>query len=188
MKAQHLLFFLLTTVLAEPQPEKRDVTTVATTASGFNYAGFASAINTQTHNTTESVSQTGQQQTSPTSPPAPKLLVPEVLSAVPFTIVIDLFDASARSSMASQFTNGSTPAWYANLPSDVKQYVSVVRAQISDGALTAQAASATGAAATATGTASAGSISSSSGMAAQPTVAAASMIGALGVLGLALVL
>ncbi|KAJ5626933.1 hypothetical protein N7528_004360 [Penicillium herquei] len=180
MKAQNLLFFLLTTAFAEPQPEKRDVTTVqATTASGFNFAGFASAIVSLANGTTANFANIS---------PAPKLLVPEVLSVVPFTIVMDLFDASSRSSMASQFTNGSTPAWYASLPSDVQQYVSVVRAQISDGALTAQAASATGATATATGTASAGSTSSSSGMAAQPTVAAASMIGALGVLGLALVL
>ncbi|KAJ5702342.1 hypothetical protein N7488_009890 [Penicillium malachiteum] len=179
MKAQNLLFFLLTTVLAEPQPEKRDVATVATTASGFNFAGFASAIVSLANGTTANFANIS---------PAPKLLVPEVLSVVPFNIVMDLFDASSRSSIASQFTNGSTPAWYASLPSDVQQYVSVVRAQISDGALTAQAASATGAAATATGTASAGSTSSSSGMAAQATGATAAMIGALGVLGLALAL
>ncbi|KAJ6028041.1 hypothetical protein N7540_003617 [Penicillium herquei] len=181
MKAQNLLLFLLTTVFAEPQPEKRDVTTVpATTASGFNFAAFSNAVVSLANGTTGNFANIS---------PAPKLLVPEVLSVVPLTVVMDLLDASSRSSLASQFRNSSTPAWYSSLPADVKQYVAIVRAQISDGALTAtQAANTADATATATGTASAGSTSSSSGMAAQPTVVSASMIGALGILGLALVL
>ncbi|KAJ5737131.1 uncharacterized protein N7483_002256 [Penicillium malachiteum] len=180
MKPQNSLLLLLTTVFAEPEPEKRDVTTTTTTASGFNFAAFSNALVSIANGTTANFANIS---------PAPKLLVPEVMSVVPLTVFMDLFDASSRSSMASQFSNGSTPAWYSSLPADVKQYVAVVRAQISDGALTAtQAASTAGATATATGTASAGSISSSSAMAAQPTVVTASMISALGILGLALVL
>lgn len=41
-----------------------------------------------------------------------------------------------RSALVSNVKAGSTPAWYASLPSDVKSYVSVVKSQISEGALT----------------------------------------------------
>jgi hypothetical protein len=111
----------------------------------------------------------------------PKSLIPEILSVVPITVIWELIDPQSRSILASQFSAGTTPAWYNSLPTDVKSYMSVVKSQISAGALTA----------TTTGTSSAakaGATSTSSGMAAQPTALTASVMGALSVLGLALAL
>lgn len=131
--------------------------------------------------------------------PPPKSLIPEILSVVPVTVLWDLINAQSRSSLASAFSAGSTPAWYSSLPADVKSYMSVVKSQIAGGALTAT----TGLAyeTTSTGTAdtemvaSTGSqtgavaTSTSKGLAAaQATGLMVSMVGALGVLGLALVL
>lgn len=109
----------------------------------------------------------------------------------------DLINAQSRSSLASAFSAGSTPAWYSSLPADVKSYMSVVKSQISGGALTAttglayetsSASTSSGSGAT-TGTAGASSTSTSKGLAAsQPTGLTALVIGAVGVLGLALVL
>ncbi|KAF3390609.1 hypothetical protein F1880_009393 [Penicillium rolfsii] len=135
--------------------------------------------------------------------PPPKSLIPEILSVVPVTVLWELINPQSRSSLASAFSAGSTPAWYSSLPADVKSYMSVVKSQISEGALTATtglayestttSASTTGkATGTSTGTgggSSAGATSTSKGLAAsQPTGLTASVVGALGVLGLALVL
>lgn len=131
--------------------------------------------------------------------PPPKSLIPEILSIVPVTVLWDLINAQSRSSLASAFSAGSTPAWYSSLPADVKSYMSVVKSQIAGGALTAT----TGLAyeTTSTGTAGvetavsagsqtgAGPTSTSKGLAAaQATGLTVSVVGALGVLGLALVL
>ena len=124
-------------------------------------------------------------------------MLQEVISVVPMSVVWELMDPQSRSSLAQQFSAGTTPAWYSSLPTDVKSYMTVVRAQISGGALTATTglayASQTSAASTATGTATGASgtgssSSSSSGLAAHPTVMTGSLIGALGVLGLAVAL
>lgn len=130
--------------------------------------------------------------------PPPKAMIQEILSVVPMSVYWELMDPQSRSSLAQQFSAGTTPAWYSSLPTDVKSYMTVVRAQISGGALTATTglayASKTSAASAATGTATdasasgAGSSSSSSGLAAHPTVMTGSLIGALGVLGLAVAL
>lgn len=105
------------------------------------------------------------------------------------TVLWELIDQESRRSLASDFSAGTTPAWYSSLPSDVKSYMSVVRSQINAGALTATATPTGTASQTGTGTASAtGSSSTSSGMAAQPTALTATVVGALGVLGLALAL
>jgi hypothetical protein len=120
------------------------------------------------------------------------------------TVLWELINVQSRSSLASAFSAGSTPAWYSSLPADVKSYMSVVKSQISGGALTATTGLAyetttttttgstgtgTGTTGGVTGTASAGATSTSKGLApSQPTGLTASVIGALGVLGLVLVL
>ena len=100
---------------------------------------------------------------------------------MPVTVIWELIDPQSRSLLASQFSAGTTPTWYNSLPTDVKSYMSVVKSQISAGALTATTTGSTSATKT-------GATSTSSGMAAQPTALTASVIGALGVLGLALAL
>jgi hypothetical protein len=124
----------------------------------------------------------------------PKALVGEILSVVPVSVIWELINPDQRSSLASQFKAGTTPAWYNALPTDVKSYMSVVKSQISDGALTATTGLAyqtksqtqTQAQTTATGTQSGATSTSSS--AAAPTGLTVSVVGALGVLGLALAL
>lgn len=132
--------------------------------------------------------------------PPPKSLIPEILSVVPVTVLWELINAQSRSSLASAFSAGSTPAWYNSLPSDVKSYMSVVKSQIAGGALTAttglayettsaRTGTSTGTAASTGSHTSAGATSTSKGLAAsQPTGLTASVIGALSVLGLALAL
>jgi hypothetical protein len=133
--------------------------------------------------------------------PPPRSLIPQVITALPPSVLIELVIPAQRSALASQFKAGSTPAWYASLPADVQSYLSVVKSQISEGALTATTlayqtatASATGTA-TETGTgASAGGATatstSSKGMAAAARPTGVLMAGGvgMGVLGLALVL
>ena len=127
--------------------------------------------------------------------PPPKSLISEILSVVPVSVIWELINPAERSSVVSQFKAGTTPAWYSALPTDVKNYMSVVKSQISGGALTAttsefNAAAKTGTAgATATDSNPGGPVSSTSqGAAAQPTGLAVSALGAMGVLGLALAL
>ncbi|PKY00788.1 hypothetical protein P168DRAFT_307235 [Aspergillus campestris IBT 28561] len=68
--------------------------------------------------------------------PPPRTLIPELVHAIPASALVQLMVPAQRSSLVSDFKAGSTPAWYASLPSDVKSYVSVVRSQIKEGALT----------------------------------------------------
>lgn len=115
--------------------------------------------------------------------PPPKDLIPEILSVVPVPVLWDLVQPASRSSLASQFSAGTTPAWYRSLPSDVRSYMSVVKSQIAAGALTATAP------ATTTPEQTAAPASTSSGEAVQATAGlGASLVGALGVLGLAIAL
>ncbi|KAJ5119184.1 hypothetical protein N7526_010821 [Penicillium atrosanguineum] len=159
------------------EPQRRDANA---TESGYNMASLSSALAHLTSNTTatahfENISA------------PPRSLIPEILSVVPMTVIWELIDPQSRSILASQFSAGTTPSWYNSLPTDVKSYMSVVKSQISAGALTATATATT----TTTGSASAtknGATSTSSGMAAQPTALTASVIGALSLLGLALAL
>lgn len=112
-------------------------------------------------------------------------------------VLWDLINPTSRQSLASEFRAGNTPTWYNSLPTEVKNYMSVVRAQISGGALTAT----TGLAYESTSTSSAASVtagtsqkgggsgtSTSSGMAAQATGLTASALGAMGVIAVALAL
>lgn len=137
--------------------------------------------------------------------PPPHSLIGQMLSEVPMTVLLEMVNPDRRSSLASQFSAGNTPAWYKNLPTDMKSYFSVVKSQIEDGALTTTSMpsntgasplpSNTGASPLPTATASSspsGSASASTAKAmapAQPTGAiTGSVVGALGVLGLALAL
>ncbi|CEJ57471.1 hypothetical protein PMG11_06162 [Penicillium brasilianum] len=187
------------------EPQRRDTATAATATStedpsSFNIGQISSALANLQMNTTASANFGN------ISPP-PKSLIPEILSVVPVTVLWELINAQSRSSLASAFSAGSTPAWYSSLPADVKSYMSVVKSQISGGALTATtglayettattttattASTGTGTGTTGreTGTASTGATSTSKGLApSQPTGLTASVIGALGVLGLVLVL
>lgn len=118
--------------------------------------------------------------------PPPKNLIPEILSVVPITVLWELIEPASRSSIESQFKAGSTPAWYTRLPSDVKSYMSVVKSQIDAGVLTATSTSAS---TTATGASATAASSTSSGLAVQATPGLeVSILGALGVVGVALVL
>ncbi|KAJ5211369.1 hypothetical protein N7472_001508 [Penicillium cf. griseofulvum] len=161
-----------------------------TTDDGINLGAITSALEHMMGNKTASANFAN------ISPP-PRSLIPEILSVVPVSVIWELINPAERSSLASQFKAGTTPAWYNALPLDVKDYMSVVKSQISAGALTATASETnptanSGAAATAaTATdANSGSASSTSskGTAAQPTGLTVSALGALGVLGLALAL
>ncbi|KXG46619.1 uncharacterized protein PGRI_054750 [Penicillium griseofulvum] len=160
------------------------------TDNGINLGAITSALEHMMGNKTASANFAN------ISPP-PRSLIPEILSVVPVSVIWELINPVERSSLASQFKAGTTPAWYSALPSDVKDYMSVVKSQISAGALTATASETnptanTGAvatAATATGVNSGSASSTSSkGAAAQPTGLTVSALGALGVLGLALAL
>lgn len=126
-------------------------------------------------------------------PAPPPSLIPQIISAVPPTVIVDLVNPARRSSLASDFKAGNTPTWYGSLPTDVKSYLSVVKKEIGNGALTATTGlayqtEATAADATATPT----STSTSEGVAPagpKPTGGlGVSALGALGVVGAALVL
>ncbi|KAJ5768168.1 hypothetical protein N7533_000751 [Penicillium manginii] len=159
------------------EPQRRD----ATTESGYNVASLSTPHRKR-----------NQRRKFRQHLPTPKSLIGEIISAVPMTVLWELIDQESRRSLASEFSAGTTPAWYSSLPSDVKSYMSVVRSQVKAGVLTqTPTPTATGTATgsqTGTGTAAAtGSTSTSKGLAAQPTAITA-VVGALGVLGLALAL
>ncbi|KAJ5692739.1 hypothetical protein N7462_002162 [Penicillium macrosclerotiorum] len=195
MRITNILLFFAATAWGADIGRRDDTTTAS--ESGFNLAQISSALANLKPNTTASANFGN------ISPP-PKSLISEILSVVPLTVLWELINQDSRSSLASQFSAGTTPAWYSSLPADVKSYMSVVKSQISGGALTATTGLAyettststgtgtgTGAGASATGSTKtvSGSTSTSSGLGvSQPTVLTASVVGALGVLGLALVL
>jgi hypothetical protein len=63
------------------------------------------------------------------------------MTGVPGSVLGELANPTARSSIASEFKAGNTPQWYINLPSEVKSYISSL-----------QTATATGCSATTTAT------------------------------------
>ncbi|CAG8097009.1 unnamed protein product [Penicillium salamii] len=192
MKLTAVLLFLAT-ACAEHQ-HRRD-----TTDNGINIGAVSSALAHMTAN------QTASANFGNISSP-PRSLIGEILSAVPVSVIWELINPEQRKSLASQFNAGTTPAWYSALPTDVKSYMSVVRSQISDGALTAttgayaktatqtqtqsqaQSTSATGADSQSASSSSSSSSTSTSSSAAAPTELTVSVMGALSVLGLALAL
>ncbi|CAG7917636.1 unnamed protein product [Penicillium olsonii] len=181
------LFLFLSTACAEHQ-HRRD-----TAGNGIDIGAVSSALAQMTAN------QTASANFGNISSP-PRSLIGEILSVVPVSVIWELINPEQRKSLASQFNAGTTPAWYDALPTDVKSYMSVVRSQISDGALTATTgAYAKAASPTQTQTqsqaqstsetgADSQSATSTSSSAAAPTELTVSVMGALGVLGLALAL
>ncbi|KAF7134184.1 hypothetical protein CNMCM5793_005863 [Aspergillus hiratsukae] len=188
MRVTAWISILLTTALAAPQRDSQ-----ALSSDLANWSSLGNALNSLNLNFTMPTKTANLDNISP----PPRSLIPEVITALPPSVLMQLVIPSQRSALASQFKAGATPAWYASLPADVQSYLSVVKSQISEGALTAttglayQTASATGTA-TATGTGmSAGATSTSSkGMAAAARPTGVLMAGGvgMGVLGLALVL
>ncbi|GFF33851.1 hypothetical protein IFM46972_04028 [Aspergillus udagawae] len=189
MRVTTLFSLLLTTALAAPQSDSQ-----ALSSDLANWSSLGNALQSLNFNFTMPTKTANLDNISP----PPRSLIPEVITALPPSVLMELIIPSQRSALASQFKAGSTPAWYASLPSNVQNYLSVVKSQISEGALTATTglayqtaatASATGTA-TETGKSAGGATSTSKGMgaAARPTgVLMAGGVG-MGVLGLALVL
>ena len=146
--------------------------------------------------------------------PTPDMsMISVLLTAIPPSLLASITEPAVAASLQSDFQAGNTPAWYSDLPDDVKSFVnsaggvaetnaplssvassltagaSSVASSLSAGAssvassLSSQLSSATASAASA---ASAGSSSSSTGGAPAPTGAiVASMAGIVGVLALA---
>jgi len=135
-------------------------------------------------------------------PPSSILSVLE--TAVPSSVLSELADPAQASSFASAFAAGSTPGWYASLPGNVKTFLSTyapgAATAVASGVSSAETAassvvaSASSAASTAASSASAqassaGTSSSATGGAPRATgVFAAGIVGAVGVLGLAVAL
>lgn len=55
------------------------------------------------------------------------------MTGLPGSILVSLSQPSGRSALALQFANGSTPSWYATLPSAVQSYVESLEKQIAGG-------------------------------------------------------
>ena len=63
----------------------------------------------------------------------PASLVGAIITAVPASVLVDLAQPSLRSSIASEFKAGNTPAWYQSLPAGVKSYIEALNTQINAG-------------------------------------------------------
>ncbi|KAL4799191.1 hypothetical protein BDV19DRAFT_294224 [Aspergillus venezuelensis] len=129
----------------------------------------------------------------------PSSLINDIITAVPPTVLAQLMMPSGRSSIASDFSAGNTPTWYEDLPSEVKSYVLAMKSQAAAGDVDLNttrtpAPTSTGSSDSEDGSASGESGDSpatetSSGLAPHATgEVAASLLGALGLLGLAVVL
>lgn len=122
----------------------------------------------------------------------------DIFTAVPPTVLAQLMLPTGRSAIASEFQAGNTPSWYQSLPTEVKSYVLAMKSQVGAGNvdLNATRTPAPTSSSSASGGDSDGekdgdspSTQTSSGLAAHATgEVAASLAGALGLLGLAVVL
>ncbi|EAW09899.1 uncharacterized protein ACLA_041150 [Aspergillus clavatus NRRL 1] len=188
---------LLTTALAAPELEKRQSDSQAASSDAVNWSSFGNALQSFTFNFTMPTKTANLGNISP----PPRSLIPEIITALPPSVLMELIVPAQRSALASQFKAGSTPAWYSTLPSNVQSYLSVVKSQISDGALTATTGLAYQTAPTATPTrvttatekdsgSGEATSTSSKGLAAAARPTGVLMAGGvgMGVLGLALVL
>ncbi|EED19681.1 conserved hypothetical protein [Talaromyces stipitatus ATCC 10500] len=180
-------YFLLSAVFASAAIEKRDSAS-PTITSDSSYAtisailgSLASAVSSATPaaGVTPVPAQTANL-SNIAEPPAG--FIPAIMTAIPLSVLGDLIDSSSRSSLASEFRNGSTPAWYQSLPASIKSYISVVNSQINAGALSAN----TSAPVVATSTSTAMAMH----RVVVPTEVAmgANLLGVLGVAGLAMAL
>ncbi|OCL13907.1 hypothetical protein AOQ84DRAFT_411041 [Glonium stellatum] len=128
--------------------------------------------------------------------PPPSSLMAAIMTGVPASVLVQLISPSGRSSIAAEFKAGATPSWYQALPSPVKSYIISIQAAIATGGnaytgtelALAIPLTTTGFVGTVTG-ANAPTSTKSKGIGAHPTAAfAASLSGALGILGLAIAL
>lgn len=116
------------------------------------------------------------------------------MTAVPASVIVDLvMDPSYKSSMASEFQAGNTPAWYTSMPADVQSWFEQFAKEMSTGSPVFTVSSTpipTTAVVDDTGNAAASS--SSKGLAARPTGADWNVLGSAvvvaGVLGLGIAL
>ncbi|RDW86972.1 uncharacterized protein DSM5745_03614 [Aspergillus mulundensis] len=123
----------------------------------------------------------------------PSSLIKEIITAVPPTVLAQLLVPTGRSSIASEFQAGNTPSWYEDLPTDVKSYVLAMKSQVDEGDVDLNATRTPAPTSTSEGGDSAENDSpaseTSSGFASHATgEVAVGLLGALGVLGLAVVL
>lgn len=128
----------------------------------------------------------------------PSSLMKDMFTAVPPTVLAQLMFPTGRSSVASEFQAGNTPSWYQDLPTDVKSYVLAMKSQVAAGNVDLNATrtpaptSSSSADENDSDSAKDGdspATETSSGLAAHATgEVAVSLAGALGLLGLAVVL
>jgi len=113
-----------------------------------------------------------------------------ILTAVPGSVLANLSNPRARSSIASEMKAGNTPSWYNAMPTEIKSYISSIQASTPTGcsATITGAAGATGGAGVFGENGVVGTASSSA-LAARATAAvAAGLSGVLGFVGLMIIL
>ncbi|KAL4736195.1 hypothetical protein BDV11DRAFT_18361 [Aspergillus similis] len=126
----------------------------------------------------------------------PSSLIKDIITAVPPTVLAQLLLPTGRSSIASEFQAGNTPSWYENLPTEVKSYVLAMKSQVDSGEVDLNAtrtpAPTSSSSEDGDGSEENGdgpATETSSGLAPHATgEVAASLLGTLGILGLAVVL
>lgn len=115
-----------------------------------------------------------------------------MLTAVPGSILGQLGNAGARSSIASAFKAGTTPSWYENLAPEIKSYVLSVQTRATTGCAPTPTDDGTGTGGAAGPNAKVGGdkggTSTSKALASRPTAAIVGLSGALGMLGLMIAL
>jgi hypothetical protein len=60
----------------------------------------------------------------------PASLVGAIITGVPASVLVQVWGGAGKSSLASEFKAGNTPAWYQTLPEGVKSYISALASQI----------------------------------------------------------
>jgi len=63
----------------------------------------------------------------------PASLVGAIITGIPASVLVQVAGAAGRSSLASEFKAGNTPAWYQTLPEGVKSYISALASQFNKG-------------------------------------------------------
>ncbi|GIJ81822.1 hypothetical protein Asppvi_000325 [Aspergillus pseudoviridinutans] len=119
----------------------------------------------------------------------PPSIASVLITAVPSSYMSELANPSVRSSLINDIQHGHYPSWYSALPNSVKQWISTNYASMTAAAATATAKSGSGSGSNGSGSQSSASSASSQGAAPAATGSiAASIVGAAGILGLALAL
>ncbi|OBT86764.1 hypothetical protein VE02_04210 [Pseudogymnoascus sp. 03VT05] len=124
--------------------------------------------------------------------PPDATLARQMLTALPGTVLGQLGNAGARSSIASAFKAGQTPSWYNDLSPEIKNYVLSVQTHATTGCTPRQTGDGTGTGGAAGANAKVGGdkggTSTSEALASRPTAAIVGLSGALGMLGLMMAL